>query len=160
LLARTTEHSQKSGPFPWGETLLVNLGVFREAGIPLNSAIEKNAPLPRRPKKPIPTAIPEAPAPQPSVAFPIVGIGASAGGLEPLEQFLQWIAAGIGMAFVIVQRLDPTRKELMVNHLQRRTRMRIMQVKDRARFAPDCFHVIPAHLSHGRVIPHTISRRG
>jgi chemotaxis methyl-accepting protein methylase/PAS domain-containing protein len=105
--------------------------------------MEKNAPLPRRPKKPIPAAIPEAPAPQPSVAFPIVGIGASAGGLEALEQFMQRVPAGSGMAFVIVQHLDPTRKGLMAELLQRSTRMKVIQVKDRMRVKPDCVYVIP-----------------
>ena len=105
--------------------------------------MDKNAPLPRRPKLPIPTAVPETPAPRPSVAFPIVGIGASAGGLEALEQFMQQVPEGSGMAFVIVQHLDPTRKGLMVEILQRSTRMKVMQVKDRMRVKPDCVYVIP-----------------
>ena len=121
----------------------MNLGVFREAEISLNSAMEKKAPLPPRPKKPIPSAIREAPAPPPSAAFPIVGIGASAGGLEALEQFMQRVPAGSGMAFVIVQHLDPTRKGLMVELLQRSTQMKVMQVKDRTRVKPDCVYVIP-----------------
>jgi hypothetical protein len=40
-------------------------------------------------------------------SFPIVGIGASAGGLEAIEQFLRHVPAGSGMAFVVVQHLDP-----------------------------------------------------
>ena len=60
----------------------------------------------------------------------IVGIGASAGGLEALELFLRQVPMGCGMAFVIVQHLDPTRKGLMVEILQRFTRMKVMQVKD------------------------------
>ena len=46
--------------------------------------------------------------------FPIVGIGASAGGLEALEIFLKNVPARCGVAFVIVQHLDPTRKDMMV----------------------------------------------
>src|SRR5664280_3166184 len=42
--------------------------------------------------------------------FPIVGIGASAGGLEALEQFLRQVPENSGVAFVIVQHLDPTHK--------------------------------------------------
>ncbi len=93
--------------------------------------------------KPIPNSSPDAAAPQPSAAFPIVGIGASAGGLEALELFLQQVPVGCGMAFVIVQHLDPTRKGLMVEILQRCTRMKVMQVKDRTRVQPDCVFVIP-----------------
>jgi two-component system CheB/CheR fusion protein len=105
--------------------------------------MDKKATSPRSPKKPIATAIPEGPAPKPSVGFPIVGIGASAGGLEALEQFMQQVPAGSGMAFVIVQHLDPTRKGMMVELLQRITRMKVMQVKDRTRVKPDCVYVIP-----------------
>ena len=48
-------------------------------------------------------------------SFPIVGIGSSAGGLEALEIFLKNIPPKCGMAFVIVQHLDPTHKGIMVN---------------------------------------------
>jgi two-component system CheB/CheR fusion protein len=76
-------------------------------------------------------------------AFPIVGIGASAGGLEALEQFLGGVPAGSGMAFVIVQHLDPTHKGIMPELLQRATPMKVAQVKDRTRVRPDCVYVIP-----------------
>lgn len=68
---------QQAGAYPWAETLIANLQVFPEAGIPLNSPMNEKAPLPRPSKKPISTAFPGAPAPPPSVAFPIVDIGAS-----------------------------------------------------------------------------------
>lgn len=97
----------------------------------------------RRPKKPSHAVLPEIPAPQPSVPFPIVGIGASAGGLEALEQFLERVPAGSGMGFVIVQHLDPTRKGLMAELLQRATSMKVIQVKDRTKVRPDCVYVIP-----------------
>ena len=96
----------------------------------------------RRQKKAV-QAIPETPAPQPSVSFPIVGIGASAGGLEALEQFLGRVPAGSGMAFVIVQHLDPTRKGVMAELLQRNTSMKVFHVKDRTRVRPNCVYVIP-----------------
>ena len=86
-------------------------------------------------------------------AFPIVGIGASAGGLEALEQFLKNVPAGSGMAFVIVQHLDPTRKGVMSELLQRATSMKVVQVKDRTLVQPDCVYVIPPNkdlsLLHG-----------
>ena len=75
--------------------------------------------------------------------FPIVGIGASAGGLEALELFLQNVPAESGMAFVIVQHLDPTRAGIMPELLQRATAMKVIQVKDRTRVKPDCVYVIP-----------------
>ena len=76
-------------------------------------------------------------------AFPIIGIGASAGGLEALDLFLGKVPAGSGMAFVIVQHLDPTHKGMMAELLQRATAMQVVQVKDRTRVQPDCVYVIP-----------------
>jgi chemotaxis response regulator CheB len=60
--------------------------------------------------------------------FPIVGIGASAGGLEALEAFLTNVPVKSGMAFVVVQHLDPTHKGIMVELLQRATPMPVVQV--------------------------------
>jgi len=75
--------------------------------------------------------------------FPIVGLGASAGGLEALEQFLGRVPKQSGMAFVIVQHLDPTHKGIMSELLQRCTTMRVLQVHDRTPVRPDCVYVIP-----------------
>jgi chemotaxis methyl-accepting protein methylase len=75
--------------------------------------------------------------------FPIVGIGASAGGLEALELFMQNVPANSGLAFVIVQHLDPTHKGILAELLQRGTAMKVIQVKDRTRVQPDCVYVIP-----------------
>ena len=75
--------------------------------------------------------------------FPIVGIGASAGGLEALELFLRHMPDASGVAFVIVQHLDPTHKGIMPELLQRVTGMKVLQVKDRMRVNPDCVYVIP-----------------
>jgi len=76
-------------------------------------------------------------------SFPIVGIGSSAGGLEALELFLANVPKNSGLAFVIVQHLDPTRKGLMVELLQRCTAMPVAQIKDRTRVKPNCVYVIP-----------------
>lgn len=99
--------------------------------------MKKPIPQPRR-RKP---AAPAAPAA--SAAFPIVGIGASAGGLEALEQFLGRVPPGCGMAFVIIQHLDPTHKGIMPELLQRATGMKVIQVKDRTTVRADCVYVIP-----------------
>jgi two-component system CheB/CheR fusion protein len=77
------------------------------------------------------------------VPFPVIGIGASAGGLEALELFLQHVPAGSGLAFVIVQHLDPTHKGILPELLQRATGMRVVQVRDRTQVRPDCVYVIP-----------------
>ena len=85
----------------------------------------------------------ETPSRQESLLFPIVGIGASAGGLEALEQFLRQVPQGSGIAFVIVQHLDPTHKGIMAELLQRATGMEVFQVRDRMRVKPNCVYVIP-----------------
>jgi two-component system CheB/CheR fusion protein len=97
----------------------------------------------RRRKKPA-NAARETTATSPaSVSFPIVGIGASAGGLEALEHFLSRVPEDSGMAFVIVQHLDPTRKGIMHELLQRTTGMEVIQVKDCTKVQPDRVYVIP-----------------
>lgn len=75
--------------------------------------------------------------------FPIAGIGASAGGLEALEQFLRHVPEKCGVAFVVVQHLDPTHKGMMPELLQRATPMEVFQASDRMRVKPDCVYVIP-----------------
>jgi two-component system CheB/CheR fusion protein len=76
-------------------------------------------------------------------AFPIVGIGASAGGLEALDGFLRHLPDKSGLAFVVVQHLDPTHKGMLVELLARATPMKVLQVKDRLPVEPDCVYVIP-----------------
>src|SRR6185503_11736789 len=75
--------------------------------------------------------------------FPIVGIGASAGGLEALERFLKEVPERSGMAFVIVQHLDPAYKGAMVSLLQRATQLPIVQIRDRQKVEPDHVYLIP-----------------
>ena len=97
----------------------------------------------RRRTHPAQTFRTAAPATPPGASFPIVGLGASAGGLEALEQFFRHVPAKSGMAFVIVQHLDPTRKGIMPELLQRATSMKVVQVRDRTSVKPDCVYVIP-----------------
>ena len=75
--------------------------------------------------------------------MPIIGIGASAGGLEALEQFLRQVPAGSGLAFVVIQHLDPTHKGIMPELLQRATVMEVFQARDRMKVKPNCVYVIP-----------------
>jgi chemotaxis methyl-accepting protein methylase len=109
-------------------------------------------------------ALPENDLQRSESLFPIVGIGASAGGLEALDLFLRNVPAKSGMAFVIVQHLEPTQKDFMVKLLQRTTVMKVIQVKDRTTVHPDSVYVIPPNkemsILHGvlhlldRVAPH------
>ncbi len=76
-------------------------------------------------------------------SFPIIGLGASAGGLEALEEFFRHVPKKSGMAFVVIQHLDPTRKCVMAELLQRSTDMVVAEVIDRMRVLPDHVYVIP-----------------
>lgn len=84
-----------------------------------------------------------AAAPHAQTDFPIVGIGASAGGLEALELFMGHVPSDSGMAFVIVQHLDPTHKGVMAELLQRGTSMNVVQVTDGMHVQPNSVYVIP-----------------
>ena len=76
-------------------------------------------------------------------ALSIIGIGASAGGLEALEAFLSNIPKNSNLAIVIIQHMDPSHKGVLVEILQRVTGMQIFQVKDRMRVKANCVYVIP-----------------
>ena len=118
-----------------------------------NKRMKKKSTPARRRSKPVKAVRLQSSAPAASATFPIVGIGASAGGLEALEQFLAHVPKHSGMAFVIVQHLDPTHKGIMSELLQRSTGMKVIQVKDRTPVKPDCVYVIPPNkdmsLLHG-----------
>ncbi|GGD54531.1 chemotaxis protein CheB [Lacimicrobium alkaliphilum] len=73
----------------------------------------------------------------------ILGIGASAGGLAPLEQFLSAIPSHSNMAYVVVQHLDPTHKAMLPELLQRVTPMSVKEATQGMSIDPDCVYVIP-----------------
>ncbi len=75
--------------------------------------------------------------------FPIVGIGASAGGLEAFEQFFRACPADTGMAFVLIPHLSPSHESLLTNILQLATAMPVAQVLDQTRVEPNRVYVIP-----------------
>ncbi|MBF8250913.1 MAG: PAS protein, partial [Deltaproteobacteria bacterium] len=62
--------------------------------------------------------------------FPIIGMGASAGGLEAFEQFFRAMPPDSGMAFVLVSHLDPSHVSLLTEILQRSTAMPVVEAKD------------------------------
>ncbi len=76
-------------------------------------------------------------------ALPIVGIGASAGGLDAFQKFFDAMPADGDVAFVLIQHLDPTRKSLTAELVGTHTTMPVLQVKDRMRVAPNRVYVIP-----------------
>ncbi|HEX7508860.1 MAG TPA: chemotaxis protein CheB, partial [Polyangia bacterium] len=78
-------------------------------------------------------------------AFSIVGIGASAGGLEALESFFRHVPVKSGIAFVVVQHLDATHKSMLVELLSRATAMKVLQVEDRQKVVPERVYVIPSN---------------
>jgi two-component system CheB/CheR fusion protein len=79
--------------------------------------------------------------------FPIVGIGASAGGLEALEQFFMNMPIDTGMAFVVIQHLDPNHVGIMPELLQRTTSMKVIQVTDNLVVKPNHVYVLPPNKS-------------
>jgi chemotaxis response regulator CheB len=83
----------------------------------------------------------------PSLSFPIVGIGASAGGLEALEQFFGNVPKNCGMAFVVIQHLDPTHVGIMPELLQRITELKVLQATDHLQVKPNHVYVIPPNKS-------------
>jgi two-component system, chemotaxis family, CheB/CheR fusion protein len=79
--------------------------------------------------------------------FRIVGIGASAGGLEALEEFLGNVKADSGMAYVVIQHLDPTQKGMLPELLQRACKLKVAQVRDGMVVKPNHVYVIPPNRS-------------
>jgi two-component system CheB/CheR fusion protein len=88
-----------------------------------------------------PAVQPASPAP----GFPVVGIGASAGGLGAFEAFLGGMPAdtAAGMAFILVQHLAPDHKSLLTELVQRCTRMQVFEVGEGTLVKPDCVYIIP-----------------
>jgi two-component system CheB/CheR fusion protein len=81
----------------------------------------------------------------PSAGFPIVGIGASAGGLAAFEAFFSGMPADTdpGMAFVLVQHLAPDHESILTDLIRRYTRMEVSQVEDGMVVHPNCVYIIP-----------------
>ena len=80
-----------------------------------------------------------------SPEFPIVGIGASAGGLAAFEAFFSGMPAKIDpdMAFVLVQHLDPDHKSMLTELIRRYTHMKVFEVEDGMKVQPNCAYIIP-----------------
>src|SRR5271154_2025172 len=70
-------------------------------------------------------------------AFPIVGIGASAGGLHACPEPVDALPPATGMAYILVQHLDPTHESMMVELLAGHTSMTVLQATDGMLIEPD-----------------------
>ena len=75
--------------------------------------------------------------------FLVVGLGASAGGLEAVTKLLAALPADTGMAFVLVQHLDPSHKSMLVDLLARDARIKVMQAGDGMPIRRNCLYVSP-----------------
>ena len=81
--------------------------------------------------------------------FPVVGLGASAGGLDAFRRLLAALPAGTGMVFILIQHLDPTHASMMVDLLAGHTPMTVEQAADGMMLEPEHIYLIPpgAYLS-------------
>ena len=82
---------------------------------------------------------------EPRTDFPIVGIGASAGGLAAFEAFFSGMPTDCppGMAFVLVQHLAPDHKSILTDLIKRYTSMQVFEVEDGMAVRPNCAYIIP-----------------
>lgn len=81
--------------------------------------------------------------------FPVVGIGASAGGLEAFTQLLSALPADTGMAFILIQHLDPTHPSFLADALNKATTMPVRQAAEGDHVAPNHVYVIPPNAELG-----------
>jgi two-component system CheB/CheR fusion protein len=90
-----------------------------------------------------------------SADFPIVGVGASAGGLEAFEQFFRKVPPESGMAFVLVPHLDPSHASILTEILQRCTPMAVVEARDCMPVTPNGVYVVPPNrdiaIFHGTI---------
>ncbi|MEG3896420.1 MULTISPECIES: chemotaxis protein CheB [unclassified Microcoleus] len=90
-----------------------------------------------------PAALDSQQLPETEAPFPIVGIAASAGGLEAFTELLNHLPTDTGMAFVLIQHLAPDHKSLLSEILARTTQMPVNEVKDGIAVEPNQVYVIP-----------------
>jgi len=95
---------------------------------------------------------------QPAAAVRVVGIGASAGGLQAFEQFFARVPVRSGLAYIVVQHLDPTQKAMLAELLQRVTSLIVREAGEQMRLEADHVYVIPpnAELSLANGVLHVV----
>ena len=77
-------------------------------------------------------------------SFPVVAIGASAGGLEAMMELLSNLPPDTGMAFIYVQHLSPDHKSMLTEILSKKTKMKVQEIDDMDKILPDNVFVIPS----------------
>ena len=88
--------------------------------------------------------LPQAEEPQKKASFPVIGIGASAGGLEAMERLLSRLPVDTGMAFVIISHTDPARTSMLPEILRRKTKIPITEIKEGLKAEPDRAYLPPS----------------
>lgn len=97
------------------------------------------------PDTPAESSVPNDSPPAAKTSFPVVGIGASAGGLAAFEAFFSGMPADTDpdMSFVLVQHLAPDHKSILTDLIRRYTRMQVFEVEDGMVVQPNCAYIIP-----------------
>ena len=95
---------------------------------------------------------------RPDKNFAVVAIGASAGGIEAVTDLLRYLPSNTGMAFVLVQHLDPKHHSILTDLLAKQTEIKVMEVKDGMTVIPDHLFVIPPNTSM-TITDHTLRLR-
>src|SRR5262245_63687957 len=103
------------------------------------------------PRSESPNAIDESAMPHAGALFPIVGVGASAGGLEAFTELLKHLPLDTGMAFVLVQHLDPQHKSELTNILARATSLPVDEVTSEVRVRANHIYIIAPNTTLGIV---------
>ena len=89
---------------------------------------------------------PQLPAPSRGAVFPIVGVGASAGGIDAFHRFFEHLPPDCGMAFVLVLHLPPDRKSMLPEILARWTSMKVLEAADGTKVEVNHVYVPPPHV--------------
>ena len=93
----------------------------------------------------MPTSDADAPKIPSENLFPVVGVGASAGGLEAFKQLLRAIPEKSGLAYILVQHLDPFHESILAEILQKVTNIPVSEITDNVKVVPDHIYIIPSN---------------
>ena len=127
-------------PFRWPAFSLVPVRLPLCVEVEMNP--RSNVPKASRAKRATAAREPESPSRE-DVRFPIVGIGASAGGLEAFSALLRHLPTDTGLGLVLVQHLDPGHESALPQILARETAMPVLEVTHNLRVEPNHVYVIP-----------------
>ncbi|HEX5227482.1 MAG TPA: chemotaxis protein CheB [Bryobacteraceae bacterium] len=122
---------------------------LKKTAAPKKTGLPKRAPKPSTENSPPPVVDPNEEEAGEEGIFPVVGIGASAGGLEAFTEMLQTLRDDTGMGFVFVQHLDPKHVSILTELLQRHTRMPVQEAAEGMPVEPNHVYVIPRNKHMG-----------